>query len=124
MRTNHVKAALAKGESAYGIWTGMPSALIARLEARAGYDWMMVDMEHSPLNFTLMAEMVGVIADSNGPAPFVRVPSFSVENTKRVLDSGAWGVLCPMINTVAEAEAIVSSCKYPPEGTRSIGGMF
>ncbi|NWJ94721.1 MAG: 2-dehydro-3-deoxyglucarate aldolase [Chloroflexi bacterium] len=124
MRTNHIKAALAKGETVFGAWVGLPNPLILRLTARVGFDWLMVDMEHSPINFTLMTEMVGVIADAHGPAPFVRVPSFSVENIKRVLDSGAWGVLIPMVNSVTEAEQIVSACKYPPDGTRSIGGAY
>jgi len=124
MKTNHVKVALERGEISWGSWLGLPSALVARLTARAGFDWLMVDMEHSPINFTMMCEIVGVIADANGPAPFVRVPSNTVENIKRVLDSGAWGILCPMVNSVAEAEMIVSACKYPPEGTRSIGGMY
>ncbi len=124
MRTNNVKETLGQGGVSYGSWLGLPSSLVARLTARTGFDWLMVDMEHSPMNFTMMAEIVGAIADARGPAPFVRVPSFSVENTKRVLDSGAWGVLIPMVNTPEEAAAIVSSCKYPPEGTRSLGGMF
>ena len=124
MRTNHVKAALAKGQAVYGSWVGINSPSIARLTARAGFDWLMVDMEHAPINFTLMAEMVGVIADSRGPAPFVRVPSLSIENIKRVLDSGAWGVLIPMVNSVEEAKTVVAACKYPPEGVRSMGGMY
>jgi 4-hydroxy-2-oxoheptanedioate aldolase len=124
MRTNHVKAALARGETTYGVWCGFPSALVMRLTAQAGYDWLLVDMEHSPIDAQLMTEMVGVIADANGPAPLVRVPQLSVENVKRALDSGAWGVLAPMINTPEEAELLVSISKYPPEGVRSIGGMF
>jgi 4-hydroxy-2-oxoheptanedioate aldolase len=124
MRMNHVKAALAEGKATFGAWLGLPSPLAARLTARAGYDWLMVDMEHSPLNYTMMAEIVGVIVDAQGPAPFVRVPENTLGNIKQVLDSGAWGILCPMVNSAEEAEAIVSWCKYPPAGTRSIGGMF
>ncbi|HEX2909605.1 MAG TPA: aldolase/citrate lyase family protein [Chloroflexia bacterium] len=124
MRTNHIKAALARGETVFGAWLSLPSVFTTRLIARHGFDWLMVDMEHGPIDFTIMAQMVGVIADSGGPAPFVRVPSNSVENIKRVLDSGAWGVLVPMVNSRAEAEAVVMASKYPPQGGRSLGGPF
>ncbi len=124
MRVNHIKAALARGEVMFGAWCGLPTPFPYRLMARAGFDWLMVDMEHSPIDFGLMGEIVGAIADSHGAAPFVRVPSASVENIKRVLDNGAWGVLAPMVNTAEEARAIVSACKFPPVGNRSLGGLY
>lgn len=124
MRTNHVKAALQRGETVFGAWLGLPSPFSVRLIARMNFDWLMIDTEHAAIDVNLMAQMVGVVADANGPAPLVRVPSNSVENIKRVLDSGAWGVLVPMVNSRAEAEAVVAACKYPPEGARSIGGAF
>ncbi len=124
MRTNHVKAALKNGEAVYGCWLGIPSPFTTRLIARQGYGWLMIDTEHAPIDFSMMVQMIGVIADANGPAPFVRVAINSVENIKRALDGGAWGVLVPMVNTRAEAEAVVAACKYPPQGARSIGGVF
>lgn len=124
MRSNHVKAALQRGETMYGAWLGLASPFVARLIARQGFDWLMVDTEHAPIDLTTMYEMVGVIADARGPAPFVRVASNTVENLKRALDSGTWGVLVPMVNSREEAEAVVRACQYPPEGERSIGGAF
>lgn len=102
----------------------IPNLFTARLIARQNFDWLMVDTEHAPIDQTLMAQMVGTIADVGGPVPIVRVPSNSVENIKRALDSGAYGVLVPMVNTREEAEAVVRAAKYPPVGGRSIGGAY
>jgi 4-hydroxy-2-oxoheptanedioate aldolase len=124
MRTNHVKAALKRGETVLGAWLSLPSPFSARLIAQAGFDWLLIDTEHAPIDVNLMAQMVNAIADAGGPAPLVRVAAYSVENIKRALDSGAWGVLVPMVNSRAEAEAVVQACKYPPEGVRSLGGAF
>ncbi len=124
MRTNHVKAALARGETTLGAWLTLPTSFSARLIARQGFDWLMIDTEHAPIDLTRLVEMVGAVADSHGPAPIVRVASNTAENIKRALDSGAWGVLVPMVNTAAEARAVVMAAKYPPQGARSIGGFF
>ena len=125
MRTNHVKAKLRRGEPSLGAWLSLPSPQQARLLARLGFDWLVVDAEHSAYNPTLMADMVASIADAGTAcAPLVRVPYNSVEWFKWALDAGAWGVVVPMVNTVEEARQAVSWTKYPPIGTRSIGGVF
>lgn len=124
MRTNHVKEKLKRGKPALGAWLSLPSVSSARLMARLGFDWLVVDMEHSAQNATLMAEMVGTIVDAGTCAPIVRVPANSVEWFKWALDAGAWGVLVPMVNTREEAQRAVEHAKYPPFGTRSLGGAF
>ena len=124
MRTNHVKELFRRGEPALGAWLNLPSTASARIMARLGFDWLLVDMEHSAHNPSLMAEMVATVADAGTSAPFVRIPYNSVEWFKWALDAGAWGVLVPMVNTRAEAESAVSNSKYPPLGTRSVGGAF
>jgi 4-hydroxy-2-oxoheptanedioate aldolase len=124
MRTNHVKEKLNLGEPALGAWLSLPGTTTARVMARLGFDWLVVDMEHSACNPTLMAEMVATIADAGTCAPIVRVPTNSVEWFKWALDAGAWGVIVPMVNTQQEAQQAVSWSKYPPLGTRSIGGGF
>lgn len=124
MRTNHVKELLRRGEPALGAWLSLPSTTSARVMARLGFDWLLIDMEHSAHNPSLMAEMVATVADAGTCAPFVRIPYNSVEWFKWALDSGAWGVLVPMVNTREEAESVVSNSKYPPLGTRSVGGAF
>jgi 4-hydroxy-2-oxoheptanedioate aldolase len=92
--------------------------------SRIGFDWLVIDMEHSAHNPVLMADMVAIIADAGTCAPIVRVPTNSVEWFKWVLDAGAWGVLVPMVNTREEAQRVVDCTKYPPQGSRSIGGAF
>jgi len=124
MRTNHVKAKLKRGEPALGAWLSLPSVPVARLMARLGFDWLLIDAEHSPQNPDLVAEMVSTIIDARTSAPLVRIPANSLAWFKWALDAGAWGIIVPMVNTRAEAEQAVSWTKYPPEGTRSIGGMF
>src|SRR6266566_7995234 len=124
MRTNQVKEKLKRGEPALGGWLSLPSVPSARIMARLGFDWLVVDMEHSAQNPVLMADMVGTIADAGTCAPIVRVPTNSVEWFKWVLDAGAWGVVVPMVNTREEAQRAVEYTKYPPLGARSIGGAF
>jgi 4-hydroxy-2-oxoheptanedioate aldolase len=124
MRTNHVKEKLKRGEPALGAWLNLPSISAARVMARLGFDWLLVDMEHSAHNPVLMADMVATIADAGTCAPIVRVPVNGVEWFKWVLDAGAWGVIVPMVNSREDAQRAVDCSKYPPIGNRSIGGVF
>ncbi|MFL5655722.1 MAG: HpcH/HpaI aldolase family protein [Ktedonobacteraceae bacterium] len=124
MRTNQVKEKLKRGEPALGGWLSLPSVHSARIMARLGFDWLVVDMEHSAQNPVLMADMVATIADAGTCAPMVRVPVNSVEWFKWTLDAGAWGVVVPMVNSREEAQRVVEYAKYPPLGARSIGGAF
>jgi 4-hydroxy-2-oxoheptanedioate aldolase len=124
MRTNDVKEKLKRGEPALGGWLSFPSVATARVMARLGFDWLVVDMEHSAQSPALMADMVATIADAGTCAPIVRVPYNSVEWFKWVLDAGAWGVVVPMVNSREEAQRAIEFSKYPPLGNRSIGGIF
>lgn len=124
MRTNYVKEKLKRGEPALGAWLSFPSIATARVMARIGFDWLVVDMEHSAQGPILMADMVATIADAGTCAPIVRVPYNSVEWFKWALDAGAWGVVVPMVNSREEAQRAVDFAKYPPLGNRSIGGIF
>jgi len=124
MRTNHVKKKLKQGELALGAWLNFPSVVTARVMAQLGFDWLVVDMEHSAQSTPLMADMVATIADARNCAPFVRVPTNSVEWFKWALDAGAWGVVVPMVNTREEVQRALDYSKYPPLGNRSIGGIF
>jgi 4-hydroxy-2-oxoheptanedioate aldolase len=125
MRTNHVKAKLRRGEPSLGAWLNHSTPQQARLLARLGFDWLLVDAEHGAYNPMVVADIVASIADAGAEcAPFVRVPHNTVEWFKWALDAGAWGVIVPMVNTAEEAQQAVSWAKYPPVGTRSIGGTF
>jgi 4-hydroxy-2-oxoheptanedioate aldolase len=121
MKNNPVKAALQEGRAQVGTWLSLASPMAARFMARTGFDWLTVDIEHSPVNWETAATMFGAIADA-GSVPLARVPFNSLENVKRALDAGAFGIVFPMCNTVEEAERAVAACKYPPQGVRSVGG--
>src|SRR5947199_3911002 len=92
--------------------------------ARLGFDWLVVDMEHSAQNPALMADMIAIIADAGTSAPMVRIPANGVEWFKWALDAGAWGVIVPMANPREEAQRAVELAKYAPSGSRRIGGAF
>jgi 4-hydroxy-2-oxoheptanedioate aldolase len=124
MRINHVKQKLSKGEPCRGVWLGLPTPFSVRVLAQLPVDWLMIDAEHSPVDALTLSHMVAAMAESNGPAPFVRVPDATVENMKRALDAGAFGLLAPMVNTRKEAEQVVAWSKYPPEGQRSFGNAY
>src|SRR5436309_9625993 len=124
MRTNHVKQKLTQGELALGAWLSFPGIATARVMAQLGFDWLVVDMEHSAQSATLMADMVATIADGGTCAPLVRVPNNSVEWFKWALDAGAWGVVVPMVNSREGVQRALDYSKYPPLGNRSIGGTF
>jgi 2-keto-3-deoxy-L-rhamnonate aldolase RhmA len=124
MRTNHVKQKLKQGEPALGAWLLFPSIATARIMSQLGFDWLVVDMEHSAQSTPIMAGMVATIADAGTCAPIVRIPNNSVEWYKWALDAGAWGIVVPMVNSREEVLRALDYSKYPPLGNRSIGGTF
>ena len=101
--------------------TVLGSITAARFLARSGFDYLTVDVEHSLVDIATTTHMLGSIADAGGIA-LARVPSNRHDHIKRVLDTGAHGVVVPMVNTRREAEEAVAACKYPPKGNRSVGG--
>src|SRR6056297_3257196 len=121
MKTNPVKRALQAGQPQVGTWLSLESIFATRFMARVGFPWLTVDIEHSPVNWETAAHMFGAIADA-GCVPIARVPRGDHDLIKRVLDAGAMGIVVPMVNTVAEAEAAIAAAKYPPVGNRSVGG--
>lgn len=123
MKSNFVRAKLKKGEASIGTWLTLANTTAAHLMAQVGFDWLTVELEHSPATLETAADCFPIIANGNC-VPLVRVPINSVENIKRVLDTGAWGVIVPMVNTRAEAEAVVQAARFSPIGNRSIGGQM
>lgn len=118
---NHIKRKLQAGGKVVGAWAQIASPISAEILAEAGFDVVMIDLEHGPGDIlTLVAQ---IQAMKGTPAlPFVRAPWNDFVALKRILDAGVYGVLVPYVNTKAEAEAAVRGCKYPPEGFRGIAG--
>jgi 4-hydroxy-2-oxoheptanedioate aldolase len=123
MKTNPVRAKLKAGEASIGSWLALPDPVFAGLMSTSGFDWLTVELEHSPATIETAALCFPAIARS-GCVPLARVPYNSVENIKRVLDTGAWGIVVPMVNSCAEAEAVVKAARYRPIGERSVGGQL
>lgn len=121
MKTNPVKQKLREGQPTFGTWLSLGDLYATRSLARMGFDWLTLDMEHSPIDWSQAAAIFGCIADAGG-VPLARVPKGNHDYIKRVLDAGAWGIVCPMINTVEEAQVAIKAAKFPPEGNRSLGG--
>src|SRR5688572_22750448 len=121
MKPNTVKQLLKAGQPAVGTWLSLGSITAARFMARAGFDWLTTDIEHSLVDWETATHMFGSIADG-GCVALARVPGNRHDHIKRVLDNGAMGVVVPMVNTRAEAESAVAACLYPPFGNRSVGG--
>jgi len=121
LKANPVKRALHAGKPQFGTWLSLGSVVAARFMARVGLPWLTVDMEHTHTDIQTAAYMFAAIADA-GCVPLVRIPTGKHEYIKMVLDSGAMGIVAPMVMDADEARAIVAATKYPPRGNRSVGG--
>src|SRR5215212_9349726 len=121
MKQNLVKQKIRRGEPTIGTWLSLTSVIAAEQMALAGFDWLTIDLEHAPTNWETAMAMVAVVG-AQGAMPLVRVPSSTDENIKRALDLGAMGIVAPMITSPEQARQVVRSCKYPPEGVRSVAG--
>ena len=121
MRTNPVKEKLRNGEPTFGTWLSLGDLYATRVMARVGFDWLTLDIEHSPIDWSQAATIFACIADA-GCVPLARVPKGNHDYIKRVLDAGAWGIVVPMVDTVEQAKIAIAAAKYPPEGNRSLGG--
>jgi len=123
MRSNPVKRALKAGQPSVGTWLSLGNIPAARFLARSGFHWLTVDIEHSMVGMETAAWLFGCIADA-GCTALARVPGNRHDHIKRVMDNGAHGVVVPMVNSRAEAEAAVAAMLYPPVGNRSVGGSL
>lgn len=117
---NTLKEKLRKREVTIGSWITLGHTSIAEIMAKAGFEWLVVDMEHSVITLDTAQQLIQVI-EGYGAVPLVRVGENNPTTIKRVMDAGARGVIVPMVNTKEEAEAAVRAVRYPPLGTRGVG---
>ena len=122
VKTNLFLEAIRAGRPQLGLWVSMGSSLSAEIIAGADFDWVMLDMEHT---HTELNELVGQLQvfDAHRTTSLVRPPWNDSVMVKRILDSGAPGLLFPMIQSVEEARAAVEACRYPPRGIRGVAGV-
>jgi len=103
-----------------GTWLSLPNEAVAEIFAKAGYEWVVIDLEHSAINIDQAANLIRVI-DLAGSKPLVRLSDHNPSQIKRVLDAGAKGILAPMVESQQQIEGIISACHYPPKGKRGMG---
>ncbi|MBB2200688.1 HpcH/HpaI aldolase family protein [Gluconacetobacter tumulisoli] len=117
---NPIRRIWAEGHAVLNGWLSMDSPFSAEIMASAGYDSVTIDIQHGAVDYNGMLPMLQAMRAS-GVATMARASWLDPGAIMKILDAGAWGVICPMINTRAEAERLVSCVRYPPKGNRSFG---
>jgi len=108
------------GKTTLGLWASSPCSITAETLARAGADYVCIDLQHGLVDYQASVNMIqGILL--GGSIPVARVPWNEPGIIGKMLDAGAQGIIVPMVNTVAECEAAVRAARYPPEGGRSFG---
>ena len=103
-----------------GSWLQLADPSLTEMMAKAGFDWLCIDLEHTATTIAQVADMIR-IGDLAGTPMFARLSGHDASQIKRLLDAGASGIIAPMVNTADEAEAIVDASFYPPRGSRGVG---
>lgn len=118
--TEQLKAAWSSGRPTINGWLSIGNAFTAEIMAQQAYDSLCIDLQHGMLDFTAMLAMLQSVQSSGVPM-LVRVPWLEPGIIMKALDAGADGIICPMVNTAAEAAQFVRFLRYPPDGERSYG---
>ncbi|HWK87406.1 MAG TPA: HpcH/HpaI aldolase/citrate lyase family protein [Xanthobacteraceae bacterium] len=121
MPKNAFKAAINAGKPQIGLWCSIPSNYAAELLAGAGFDWLLLDTEHTPVDIETVVTQLQAIAPYP-TTPIVRVPVNDKTTIKRYLDTGAQTLLIPMVDTVEDAKAAVAYTRFPETGFRGVAG--
>jgi 4-hydroxy-2-oxoheptanedioate aldolase len=122
MRENKALTKLKAGGEVVTGWLAIPSSVSAELMAKQGFDALTIDLQHGAVDYSDMLPMLQAISITD-TTPMVRLPWNDPSIIGRVLDAGAYGVICPLINTGEEAEAFVKASRYFPKGGRSVGPL-
>jgi 4-hydroxy-2-oxoheptanedioate aldolase len=120
MRPNTVRSIWKSGGCVVNGWLSIPSGFAAEVMAHQGWDSLTVDLQHGIVDYQAMVSMFQGIS-TTAVTPLVRVPWNDPAHVMKALDAGAYGVICPMVNTREEAEKFVGACRYAPRGYRSSG---
>lgn len=116
---NRLKVRLSKGDFVIGTWLTIPSPAVANVICAAGFDFVIVDMEHGSASFETAEDVIRAV-ESEGKTPLIRVPTSDDWLILRALETGAHGIVVPQITTKEEAEQVVASVKYHPLGSRGL----
>jgi 2-keto-3-deoxy-L-rhamnonate aldolase RhmA len=117
-----VREQVLKGGIFAGAWCNLGSSLTTEMTALAGFDWVLIDMEHGSADYESLVYQAQAVGGSN-TAPIVRIAWNETPRFKRVLDLGVSGVMVPYVNTREEATQVARSMRYPPEGIRGVASQ-
>lgn len=117
---NRLKQRLAAGEVLHGIWLALADGYAAQVAATAGFDWLLIDNEHAPNDLRSTLAQLAVL-EGGASAPVVRLPDGDPARIKQTLDIGVQSLMIPMVESAAQAAALVRATRYPPEGFRGVG---
>jgi len=117
---NVLKKKLKKNQLTIGSWLTIGHPSIAEIFANAGFDWLVIDLEHSTISIDQAGELIRTI-DLAGAVPLVRLTSNDVNQIKRVMDAGAHGIVVPTVSSAQDAENAIASTRYAPQGHRGVG---
>jgi 4-hydroxy-2-oxoheptanedioate aldolase len=117
---NLLKSRLGAGEVQFGLFVAMVDPVAAEITAGAGFDWLMIDMEHAPNDLRTVLHQLQAMAGS-GVSIAVRPPVGDPVSIKRLLDIGVQTLVIPMVESSAQAAALVDAIRYPPRGIRGVG---
>jgi 4-hydroxy-2-oxoheptanedioate aldolase len=120
VRKNTLRSTLTSGGVVVNGWLAIPSSFSAEVMAHQGFDSLTIDMQHGVVDYQAAVTMLQAISTTS-VIPLARVPWGDPAWVMKLLDAGAYGVICPMISNRAQAEALVQICRYPPLGYRSFG---
>ena len=120
MRENRIRKIWSAGGAVVNGWLGIPHAFSAETMAHQGWDSLTIDLQHGVIDYQAAVNMLTAIS-TTATVPVVRVPWLDPGILMKVLDAGAYAVICPMVNTREDAEKLVAATHYPPRGTRSFG---
>ena len=116
----NIRSKLKNGKISIGSWMQIANASVAEIMGNSDYDWITLDMEHGSFSFYQLPDLCRAI-ELGGTLPLVRLLDGNPSNCKQALDSGAGGVIVPMINTAKELKEIRDYCCWPPKGNRGVG---
>lgn len=120
MRENKLRTLFAQKKMALSGWVSMGNSLLAEVVANSGYDAVTVDLQHGLYSIESAVPMLQAISTTDA-VPLVRCSENGLGEINKLLDAGAYGVICPLVNTAADAERFVRACHYSPRGGRSYG---
>jgi 4-hydroxy-2-oxoheptanedioate aldolase len=120
MISNGIRSKWSTGKAVINGWLSVACPFTAEIMAAQGYDSLTIDLQHGLIGYELATTMLQAMRAS-AVTPIIRVPWLDPAAIMKALDAGAYGVICPMINSRQEAERLVSYVRYPPIGTRSFG---